>query len=212
MASTVARRPAFDIVVIAASAGGVRALHEVLAPLPAFFAAPILVVQHLSSQPKNRSQLAEILGARTHLDVHWAKAADRPRAGSVYIAPPGRHLLVARNGCCDISSQAPVNYACPAADPLFQSAVAKYEDRVLAVVLSGRLQDGALGAVAVRGAGGVVLAQDPWTCVAPEMPRAAIEARAVNFVLPPHAIAAALVSLVMVPGARALFGAARSAA
>src|SRR5437870_7986852 len=82
---------AFDIVALAASAGGLRALSQVLAALPADFPAAIVVVQHLD--PRHRSLMADILSRRTSLHVEEAKEGTRLNLGNAYIAPPNRHLL-----------------------------------------------------------------------------------------------------------------------
>jgi two-component system chemotaxis response regulator CheB len=206
----------FDVVVVASSLGGRAALERVLAPLPADFPAPVLVVQHLSD--RGPSLLPALLARRVHLAVRPALAGERLRAGTVYVAPPGRHLVVARDcrsggeaevGLCDGPR---VSFARPAADRLFASAAEAFGARTLGVVLTGRLFDGAAGAAAIRAAGGVVLAQDPATCEAPDMPRAAIRRRVVDLVLPPGALGAALIGLVMVPGVPALLGLGRRVA
>src|SRR5256712_11586943 len=90
---------AFDVVALAASAGGLTALSSVLADLPAGFPAGILVVQHLD--PRHRSLMADILSRRTHLEEKQAEDGDRLAGGRVYIAPPNRHLLL--NGAGSIS-------------------------------------------------------------------------------------------------------------
>jgi two-component system chemotaxis response regulator CheB len=195
---------AFDVVVVAASLGGPRALGEILERLPAEFPAPILVAQHVAAH--SPGYLPEMLAQRSRLAVRHPAAGEPLRAGTVYLAPPGRHLLVAAGGRCAVSDGPRVSFARPAADLLFASAAEAFGARVLGVVLTGLLFDGAAGAAAIRAAGGVVLAQDPATCRAPEMPRAAIRRGAVHFTLPPATIAAALVGLVAVPGTPALFG------
>jgi len=81
----------FDIVAMAASAGGLRTLSQILAALPANFPAAIVVVQHLD--PRHRSLMADILSRRTALHVEEAKEGTRLNLGNAYIAPPNRHLL-----------------------------------------------------------------------------------------------------------------------
>ncbi|MFL5582074.1 MAG: chemotaxis protein CheB [Gemmatimonadaceae bacterium] len=197
-------RTGFDAVVIAASLGGPRALAEVLAPLPAEFPAPIFVAQHLAE--RSPGFLPTLLARWTALDVVCARDGERPRAGAVYLAPPGRHLLLSAAGRCLLSDGARVNYARPSADLLFLSAAETFGMRALGVVLTGRLSDGAAGAEAIRQAGGAVLVQAPETCRAPDMPLATMRRGAANIALPPSSLAAALTALVAVPGARDLFG------
>ena len=195
---------AFDVVVVATSLGGREALEQLLQPLPADFSAPVLVVQHIDAQ--SPSYLPELLARRTRLAVKHAEAGEPIRAGTVYVAPPSRHLLVGMDRGCALSDAPAVHFARPAADPLFVAAAERFGARTLGVILTGRLSDGAHGAMAIREAGGVVLAQEPASCRAPEMPKAAIRRGAVHVVLPPAALGAALNVLVTVPGARALFG------
>jgi two-component system chemotaxis response regulator CheB len=197
-------RASFDVVVIAASFGGREALEQVLGPLPPDFPAPLLVVRHVD--PNSAGYLPALLARRTRLSVKHAEPGERLRAGTVYVAPPGRHLLVVDGGRCSLSDEPRVNFARPAADRLFTSAVESFGARTLGVVLTGFLHDGAAGAAAIRRLGGVVLAQDPETCAAPDMPLAAIGRGAVHLTMPPAALAAALVSLVAVPGVPEVFG------
>nr|ASV46934.1 chemotaxis protein [uncultured bacterium] len=198
------RPPAFDVVVIAASLGGREVLEAILDALPADFPAPILVAQHQSDH--SPGHLPDLLARRARLRVRHAAAAEAVCPGTVYVAPPGRHLLVAAGGRCALSDGPRVSYARPAADLLFASAAEAFGSRTLGVVLTGRLSDGAAGAAAIRRAGGVVLAQDPATCRAPGMPQAAIARRAAQLALPPAALGAALVGLVAVPGMTAVLG------
>jgi two-component system chemotaxis response regulator CheB len=192
------------VVVIAASMGGLNALGSVLAGIPSDFPAPIVVAQH---QPRTgASQFAELLGRNLDVEVSWARSGTRLRAGHVYVAPPRRHLRLCNSFTCLLDDAPPEHFCRPAADPLFRSAAEHVGRGTIAVVLTGRLRDGAAGAAAVRRAGGVVIAQEPATCKAPGMPAAAIAAGAVHFVLPPTTIGAALVTLAMVPGADGLFG------
>ena len=195
---------AFDVVVIAASLGGREALTRVLAPLPADFPAPIVVAQHLRADAPG--YLPTLLARSTALAVRRAADGDRLEGGTVYVAPPGRHLLIDEGGRCTLSDGPRVSHARPSADLLFTSAAQAFGARTLAAVLTGRLFDGAAGAEAVRCAGGVVLVQEPATCVAPDMPCATLARGAAQFTLPPAALASALISLVAVRGGAALFG------
>ncbi len=196
--------PGFDVVVIAASLGGREVLEAILDVLPADFPAPILVVQHQAEG--GPGYLPDLLARRTRLSVRHAAAEGVLCPGTVYVAPPGRHLLVAAGGRCALSDGPRVSFARPAADLLFASAAEAFGARTLGVVLTGRLFDGAAGAAAIRRVGGVVLAQDPATCRAPGMPQAVIARRAAHLTLPPAALGAALVGLVAVPGMPAILG------
>ena len=193
---------AFDLVVIAGSAGGIPAIRQVLEKLPPSFPAALAIVQHIA--PLYPSALAELLGQRARLPVRFAKDGDRLRGGAAVMAPPDRHLRVTPERRFALSNAAKINYTRPSADPLLQSAAAAIGPRVLAVILSGMGRDGSEGACAVKSQGGCVVVQDPRTADAGGMPEAAIATGAADLVLPTEAIADALVSLVMTP-ARALF-------
>ena len=186
---------AFDVVALAASAGGLTALSSVLADLPAGFPAGILVVQHLD--PRHRSLMADILSRRTHLEVKQAEDGDRLAGGRVYIAPPNRHLLLNGDGSLSLTQTELVHFVRPSADLLFESVAASYKDRSIAVVLSGSGSDGSMGVKAIKKMGGTVLAQDKMTSEFFGMPGAAIDSGNVDFVLPLEEIAPALVTLVM---------------
>jgi two-component system chemotaxis response regulator CheB len=128
-----------------------------------------------------------------------------PRPGTVYLAPPNQHLLIEPDGTLALSSAERHQFARPAADLLFASTAAHYEERAIGVVLTGKQVDGAAGAWAIKARGGRVLAQESATCEAPEMPAATIRSGSFNFVLPLEQIAGVLVTLVMVPAAAPLF-------
>ncbi len=186
---------AFDVVALAASAGGLTALSSVLADLPAGFPAGILVVQHLD--PRHRSLMADILNRRTRLEVKQAEDGDHLTPGRVYIAPPNRHLLLNGDGSLSLTQTELVHFVRPSADLLFESVAASYKDRSIAVVLSGSGGDGSMGVKAIKKMGGTVLAQDQRTSEFFGMPGAAIDSGSVDFVLPLEEIAPALVTLVM---------------
>jgi two-component system, chemotaxis family, protein-glutamate methylesterase/glutaminase len=184
----------FDVVALAASAGGLQALTRVLSGLTGSFPAAVLIVQHLD--PRHRSLLAEILGRRTSLKVKQAEEGDRLSPGVAHAAPPNRHLLANADGTLSLSQSELVHFVRPSADLLFESVAASYKDRAIAVVLSGSGVDGSLGVRAIKKMGGTVIVQDEPTAQFFGMPGAAIEAAAVDLVLPIDEIARALMTLV----------------
>jgi two-component system, chemotaxis family, protein-glutamate methylesterase/glutaminase len=191
---------AFDLVVLAASAGGLNALSAVLGPLPADLPAAVLVVQHLD--PRHRSLLDDILRRRTKLTVRLAAEGDPIVPGTVLIAPPDHHLLVNPDRTVSLSQSALVHFVRPSADLLFESAAGSYREKVIAVILTGSGSDGSMGVSAVKENGGTVIAQDEATSQFFSMPGAAIQTGGVDFVLPLDEIGPALVELVT--GGRAL--------
>jgi two-component system chemotaxis response regulator CheB len=197
-------RCAFDLVVLGASLGGVRALKDILAALPATFPAAIGLVQHSAAHPG--SLLCDVLGYGSRLPVRFAEDGERLRAGTAYVARPGRHLLVSPSRCWALNDSDKINHARPAIDLLFQSASAAFGPRVLAVVLSGMGRDGAAGAATVKQNGGTLLVQDIESAEAPGMPRATMGTVSPDLVLPLGVIANALISLVAVPGGMSFFG------
>jgi two-component system chemotaxis response regulator CheB len=186
---------AFDIVAIAASAGGLPALIKVLSILPPEFTAAIAIVQHLA--PEYPSLMAEILNRRTALSVKKAEEGDCLAPGTAYIAPPNRHLLVNGDGTLSLSQSESVHFLRPSADLLFKSVAATYKNRAIALVLTGTGSDGAMGVEAIKKMGGVIIVQDVKTAEFSGMPSAAIRTGNVDFILPLDEISSALVTLVM---------------
>jgi len=185
----------FDVVAIAASAGGLNAINVVLSNLPAKFAATIVVVQHLD--PRHRSLMAEILARNTTLHVKQAEDGEMVKPGTVYIAPPDRHLLVNADGTLGLSQSELVHFVRPSADLLFESVAASHKERAIAVVLTGTGSDGSMGVQAIKKMGGTVICQDVDTAEFSGMPMAAMQTKCVDFSLQLDEIAAALVTLVM---------------
>src|SRR5262245_18476893 len=186
---------AFDVVACASSAGGLNALSELLTRLPGDLQAAITVVQHLDR--RHRSLVADILSRRTPLVVKEAEAGEALERGTVYIAPPNRHLLVNPDGRLALADSELVHFLRPSADLLFESVAASFRDRAIGVVLSGTGRDGSMGITAIKSMGGTVIAQDPKTAEFPGMPEEAIATGKVDFVLPLAEIADALVTLIM---------------
>jgi two-component system chemotaxis response regulator CheB len=184
----------FDVVAFAASAGGLKALSEVLGDLPQHFPAACVVVQHVD--PRHRSLMADILGKRTRLAVREAREDDRLAPGTVFIAPPNRHLLVNADGSLHLTQTELVHFVRPSADLLFESVAASYRERAIAVVLSGSGIDGAMGVTAIHKTGGTVIVQDERNAEFGGMPQAALRTGTADFVLPLEEIGPALRKLV----------------
>jgi two-component system, chemotaxis family, protein-glutamate methylesterase/glutaminase len=185
---------AFDIVAFGASSGGIEALSWILPHLPERFPAAILLVQHLPSKAK--SYLPQVLGRWTHLPVHWAKEGDVLRPGAVFIAPPDHHVFLTPDGTLSLSKEGRVHFVRPSADVLFKSLAKTVKQRAMVVILSGAGENGRRGAEALHKVGGTVIAQNWASCKIFGMPRAAIEAGCVDYVLPLTEIAPNIVRLV----------------
>ncbi len=187
--------PMFDVVAVAASAGGIGALSRILTELPEDFPVPMIVVQHLD--PRHRSLLAEILSRRTPLRVRQAHHGAKLMPGNVYIAPPDNHVLANADGTLSLSHSELVHFVRPSADLLFESVAGAYRDRAIALVLTGTGSDASMGVRAIKAVNGTVIVQDPDDAEFGGMPRAAIATGEVDFVLPVGEIAEALVTLVI---------------
>ncbi|MFQ4145064.1 chemotaxis protein CheB, partial [Chlorogloeopsis sp. ULAP02] len=134
---------AYNVVAIAASKGGLKAISKILSALPADFPAAIVIVQH--SSPHYLSYLAEIFSRRTALRVKQAEPGELLQPGTVYTPVPNKHLLINLDGTVSLSDAPKVNFVRPAADKLFASVAATFQSRAIAVVLTGKDSDGALG-------------------------------------------------------------------
>jgi two-component system chemotaxis response regulator CheB len=167
---------------IAVSTGGPAALGELIPALPADLRIAIVVVQHMPAG--FTGPLAERLDGASRVSVHEAEAGDRPLAGSVLIAPGDRHLEFDDRGMVVLTDGPPVHGCRPAADVTMLSAVKVYGRRTLAVVMTGMGKDGAAGALAIKRAEGKTCAQDQQSCVIFGMPKAAIDAGAIDEVVP----------------------------
>ena len=185
------------VVAVAASAGGLNALTELLAALPAGLGAAILVVLHLP--PDHPSYLVDVLARRTRLSVKGAEEGELLRVGTVYCALPDLHLLVRAGGTVTLTHTARTQYVRPSADELFASAASVYGPRALALVLSGTGRDGAEGVRALKEAGGRVVAQSEESAEHFGMPEAAIRTGAVDAVLALGEMSAAVEAFVTPP-------------
>ncbi|MFI5178747.1 MAG: chemotaxis response regulator protein-glutamate methylesterase [Vicinamibacterales bacterium] len=183
-----------DAIAMGVSTGGPNALREILSALPADFAAPIVVVQHM---PNIFTRfLAERLNGQTSLTVVEAADGQVIRRGTVYVAPGDFHLTVhRRNGdvVAALGQEPPQHSHRPAADVLFRSVAEVYGARALGLVLTGIGEDGLRGSEDIARAGGRVLVQDEATSTVWEMPGRIARAGLADAVLPLGEVAAELV-------------------
>ena len=175
-----AARP--SIMGIAASTGGPPALAKVLGALPADFSLPVLLVQHMRAP--FMEGFASWLNGLLPLKVRLAQDQEIPAAGTVYVAPGDRHLLLSPAGTLKVSAAPPLGTQRPSAPMLFQSRARSVGRRGLGVILTGMGEDGAQGLVELRQAGGYGLAEDESTAVVYGMPAAAARLGGVNVSLP----------------------------
>lgn len=184
-------QPDSSIVVIGASAGGLQALLEVIAELPADFPAPIFVVVHVGT---GRSVLPTLLSRRGALEASHAVHDERFVPGHIYVAPPDRHMLV-REDRIELSHGPRENHSRPAIDPLFRSAARAHGERVTGVILSGALGDGSAGLLMVQAHGGTSVVQDPADAIVESMPASALRLVRTDHILSAAAIGQYLASM-----------------
>ncbi len=189
---------AHDIVVIGASAGGVEALSQIVQQLPSGFPAAVFVTLHF---PANAiSVLPSILGRAGNLPVEHASDHQRIVHGRVYVAPPDHHLLLFP-GVLRVVRGPKENGNRPAVDPMFRSAAVAYGSRVIGIVLTGNLDDGTAGLLAIKRRGGTTIVQDPADALFPAMPASALEHVDVDHIVNLDELPSLLCQLVVRPTA-----------
>jgi two-component system, chemotaxis family, protein-glutamate methylesterase/glutaminase len=161
-----------DMIVIGSSAGGVDALQRLCAALPADLPACVFIAQHLS--PSARSMLPLLLDRAGPLRAVTPVDGQEIEAGHIYVAGPDNHMLI-REGRLLMRRGPYENRTRPAANALFRSAAVHYGGRVIGVVLTGLLDDGTDGLIAIKAAGGTSVVQDPEDAEWPSMPRNALK-------------------------------------
>lgn len=180
---------AFEIVVVGASTGGLKALQVLLSGLPAEFSLPMVIVQHRGKDME--TGLCEFLARTSCLPVTEPEDKETILPGRAYLAPRDYHLLIEGRGFA-LSTEAPVCFARPSIDVLFESAADEYHDGAIGVILTGANHDGARGLAAIKAQGGLALVEDPATAACREMPDAAINLTTVDWILPLPEMAAGL--------------------
>lgn len=188
-----------EMLVIGCSTGGPAALHVLIPQLPVNLPVPVVVVQHM---PEGfTGPLAEHLDKKSRLAVHHARNGDIPAPGNVYIAPAAHDLVFTKLGSKvtmllnrGLAPLPPGGFR-PSVDAVMTSAARNFGSGALGVVLTGMGSDGTRGALAIKAAGGAVLAQDKDTCVVYGMPRSVAEAGAADRIAPLGAMAKEILNM-----------------
>lgn len=188
--------PNHDIIAIGGSTGSLNVLRRVFADLPADLPACLFVVRHIGSE--GTDLLAGILDEAGPLAVRMATDGAPIVPGMAYVAPPGQHLLL-DHGAVRLGRGPRENMARPAVDPLFRSAALNYGSRVIGVVLTGLLDDGAAGLAAIKRSGGIAIVQDPADSEADDMPRHALTSCDVDYRFPVAKMAQGLARIALEP-------------
>jgi two-component system, chemotaxis family, protein-glutamate methylesterase/glutaminase len=173
----------YDLIVIGASWGGLRAIRQVLSDLPDDVDVPIVVAQHRHPDSLEGA-LAQLLQEQTDRPVRDVEDKMRIEPRHVYVAPPDYHVLVEATSLLALSVDERVRFARPSIDVLFESAAEAYGAGVIGIILTGANDDGALGLARIKGRGGVALVQDPAGAARRNMPEAAIAATVADAILP----------------------------
>ncbi|AFZ14203.1 CheB methylesterase [Crinalium epipsammum PCC 9333] len=186
----------YKIIVIGASAGGVEALIALVKQLPPDLPAAIFIVLHIP--PHGTSVLPTILSRAGKLKAVHPQDGQVIKPGQIYIAPPNNHLLIKR-GYITLACGPKENGHRPAVDPLFRTAARVYGANVIGVILSGSLDDGTAGLMAVKMRGGVAIVQNPKEAMFSGMPTSAVENVEVDYIMPLSGIPSLLAELVNQP-------------
>jgi len=192
---TVQKRASVPIVGIGASAGGLGAFEAFFSAMPADVEPGLafVLVQHLA--PDHKSILAELVARYTSMKVVEAEDGMEVQAGCAYIIPPNRDMAVLRGALQLLEPAAPRGLRLPI-DFFFRSLAQDQHEQAICIVLSGTGSDGTLGARAIKGEGGLVMAQTPDTTEYNGMPRSVIATGLVDYVLPPADMPARLLAFV----------------
>lgn len=183
----------YKAVVIGSSTGGMEALRIVLSALPKDFLIPVIIVQHLNIN--SESYLTEYLKRFCKLRVKEAEEKEIAVAGYVYFASPNYHILIEKDETFTFTVENRVCYARPSIDVLFETAADTYGKSLIGIILTGANKDGSYGLTKIKENGGIAIVQEPETAEVDMMPKAAIEATSVDYILKLGEIAKLLMKL-----------------
>jgi two-component system CheB/CheR fusion protein len=182
----------FPIVGIGASAGGLEAFRRLLGALPTDTGMAYVLVQHLD--PRHQSILAELLSEATPMEVSEVKGDVRVEPNRVYVIPPSKDMVLA-SGMLKLVPRSSKGAAHMPIDSFLKTLAGVQGSQAVGVILSGMGSDGTVGLQAIEAEGGIAFAQEPASARFDPMPRSAIAAGGVDFVLTPEDIARELTRL-----------------
>src|SRR5678816_856984 len=171
-----------NIIVVGTSAGGLEVLDALIGQLPPDLPASIFIVQHMASENTGGALLHRLSRHRA-FDCKLAKDGESFKPGRIYIAPPDNHLLVKKDKVL-VTKGARENRSRPGIDPLFRSAAVTHTSRVVGVLLTGMLDDGTAGLIAIKKCGGITVVQDPKDAAYSGMPQSALNNLKVDYCVP----------------------------
>jgi two-component system chemotaxis response regulator CheB len=171
-----------NIIVVGSSAGGLEALDQLIAELPKDLPAAIFIVQHMAPEANGQALLRR-LSKRKTLPCQLATDGASFKTGRIYIAPSDNHLLI-KNRTVLVTKGARENRDRPGIDPLFRSAAVTHGPGVIGVILTGMLDDGTAGLIAIKKCGGITVVQDPKDAAYPDMPQSALANLKVDYCVP----------------------------
>lgn len=167
-------------IAVGASAGGIEAMMQLFATLPAEYPLPLICVLHMPDH--HGSQLTEVLQKWTRMKVQDAEDKAPIMAGRIYFAPAGYHLLIEEGPMFALSCEKPVNYSRPSIDLMMETAADAYGEELLGILLTGANQDGARGMKTIKDHGGMTVVQAPEEAKTRVMPMAAIQLQSPDLV------------------------------
>ncbi len=177
--------PAFPVVGVGASAGGLEAFTHLLRALPENPGMAFVLVPHLD--PTHESAMTELLSRATRMPVFQVQDGIRLRPNQVYVIPPGQDMTIS-DGVLRLARRERAGLHMPI-DTFFRSLAADLRSNAIGVILSGTASDGTLGVAAIKDEGGITLAQDSKSAKYDGMPNSAVASGCIDLVLPPERIA-----------------------
>ncbi len=187
---------ATGLVAFASSTGGPQAIKRILSSLSPGFPFPIGIVQHL---PEGFvKDFVDWLNSESWIKVKEAEDGEPLKADFAFLAPAGKHMLIGENEKIKLETESSKSnyFVCPCADIFFSSVAKVYGSKAIGVILSGMGNDGQEGLKAIKNAGGKTIAQDEKSSVVFGMPKAAIDAGAVDKILPLDSIPREIIKLI----------------
>ncbi|MEJ7559612.1 MAG: chemotaxis protein CheB [Pedobacter sp.] len=171
------------VVVIGTSAGGMNALIKLIGQLPKSFPAPILIVQHMSADTTG-NVLLDALNSQSSLTCKHATTGSKLIKGHVYLAPSDHHLMIDQERRILVTKGAQENRSRPAIDPLFRSAAVTFGNCAIGIILTGYLDDGTAGMIAIKRCFGTCIVQEPGDAEYPDMPSNVLNQLKVDHCIP----------------------------